>query len=78
MEIYGNIWKGTVKNFKKGGGYYWVEATISPMFDHHGKITHYVSARTDITAQKDLGQKANQLRKDAEKLARVKSLFLAG
>lgn len=73
----GKVWKGTVKNLKKDGGYYWVEATIAPMFDHHGHITHYVSARTDITHQKDMEQHANDLRKEAEKLAKTKTMFLA-
>lgn len=73
----GKIWQGTVKNLKKGGGYYWVEATIAPMFDRFGNITHYVSARTDITHQKDIEQHANELRKEAEQLAKTKSMFLA-
>jgi CheY-like chemotaxis protein/nitrogen-specific signal transduction histidine kinase len=47
------------------------------MLDEHGNITHYVSARTDITHQKEIEQHANLLREKAETLAKTKTMFLA-
>ncbi|MEA3314325.1 MAG: sensor domain-containing diguanylate cyclase, partial [Campylobacterota bacterium] len=48
----GNVWKGEVKNRKKDGGYYWVYAIISPIFDENNKITGYTAVRQDITDKK--------------------------
>ena len=44
-----NIWNGIVKNRKKDGGFYIVDATIIPMLDHEGEIIEYVAVRHDIT-----------------------------
>ncbi|QOG12972.1 PAS domain-containing sensor histidine kinase [Arcobacter sp. FWKO B] len=48
----GNIWHGEIKNRKKDGGYYWVDATIEPRFDSNGKIIGYDAIRQDITSKK--------------------------
>ncbi len=44
----GKIWEGRVKNKKKDGGYYWVEAIIAPIMEN-GKIVKYMASRQDIT-----------------------------
>jgi diguanylate cyclase (GGDEF)-like protein/PAS domain S-box-containing protein len=60
-ELYKNIWasldnnktwKGEIKNRKKDGRFYWVEATISPIFDEYGKKVGYTSIRQNITDKK--------------------------
>ncbi len=48
----GETWEGELKNRKKEGGYYWVKAYISPVFDDAGEITGYTAIREDITGQK--------------------------
>jgi len=47
-----NIWEGEIKNRKKNGDFYWVNARISPMHDSNGNITGYASIRVDITDKK--------------------------
>ncbi|MCB1189424.1 MAG: EAL domain-containing protein [Leptospiraceae bacterium] len=49
----GKIWKGEVKNKTKDNQYYWVETTIIPYTDSGGKVTNFVSIRTDITERKN-------------------------
>jgi len=39
------FWTGFVKNQRKGGGYYWVFATVLKRIDKSGKVS-YVSIRT--------------------------------
>src|SRR3989338_1285854 len=67
----GNIWKGTVKNKAKDNSFYWVKTTIFPIMDTNGKISEYVSIRTDITEQI---KKHDQLNKSLQFLAKSKFL----
>uniref|UniRef100_UPI0040485EB3 HD domain-containing phosphohydrolase n=1 Tax=Aliarcobacter sp. TaxID=2321116 RepID=UPI0040485EB3 len=43
-----------VKNKKKDGGYYWVDAEFEPYFDLNGNHIGYSAVRKDITANKDI------------------------
>ena len=48
----GKIWTGEIKNQRKDGTFYWVKATITPVFDEFGNIKEYTSIREDITDKK--------------------------
>jgi len=48
----GNIWRGEIKNLKKDGSSYWVDAIIEPKFNDNGTIKGYYSVRQDITDKK--------------------------
>ena len=48
----GKTWEGEIKNKKKDGSYYWVQAYISPNFDEQGNISGYTAIREDITNKK--------------------------
>ncbi|WP_457574434.1 PAS domain S-box protein [Desulfolithobacter sp.] len=48
----GRTWKGDLINRNRNGTFYVVEATISPVFDEHGEITHFVSVRRDVTEER--------------------------
>jgi len=43
-----------VKNLKKDGGYYWVEAEFELEYDKKGKHIGYSAVRDDITSNKDI------------------------
>lgn len=45
----GKIWKGTLKNLKKGGGEYYLKTVIVPVFDSNKKLQEYISVRTDVS-----------------------------
>jgi diguanylate cyclase (GGDEF)-like protein/PAS domain S-box-containing protein len=45
----GKTWRGVLKNRKKGGGFFWVNAAISPIRGEKGEITHFLSVQEDIT-----------------------------
>lgn len=48
----GKNWQGEIKNRKKDGSYYWVDAIVAPIFDKEGNIEGYNSIRQDITDRK--------------------------
>ncbi|MBL0744411.1 PAS domain S-box protein [Chryseolinea lacunae] len=41
----GNVFRGIVKNRKKDGSHYWVDAVISPVLDERGKPIKYIGVR---------------------------------
>jgi PAS domain S-box-containing protein len=45
----GSIWRGTFTNRRKNGEAYYEDATIFPLRDLDGNITHYASVKRDIT-----------------------------
>lgn len=61
------IWHGTLKNKKKDGGYYVVDATIAPILDKHNDIVEFIAMRTDITEL--VKSKEAALRAEATKTA---------
>ena len=48
----GQEWQGEFCNRKKNGEIYWELASISPIQDATGNITHYVAVKEDITERK--------------------------
>lgn len=48
----GKVWKGDVKNKKKSGDFYWVNATIIPFLNSEKKPFQYLAIRFDITERK--------------------------
>ena len=38
-----------ILNYRKNGGSFWNEVTISPVWDANKKVTHYIGIQTDVT-----------------------------
>ena len=53
----GREWHGEFCNRKKNGELYWEMASISPVHDGEGKITHFVAVKEDITEQRAARQR---------------------
>ncbi|OCL83668.1 EAL domain-containing protein [Arcobacter porcinus] len=56
----GKVWRGILRNTKKDGTFYYINSTISPIFDENGKIFEYVAIRHEIT---DIVEKSDKLNK---------------
>ena len=48
----GDIWRGEFCNKNKDGEIFWESASIAPIIDVKGKVTHYVAVKEDITEKK--------------------------
>ncbi len=73
----GKTWKGEFHNRKKNGDLYWEEATISPVTNDLGLITHYIAVKEDITIRKKITSELIQAKETAEQMNRLKTTFLA-
>jgi PAS domain S-box-containing protein len=75
----GREWSGEFCNRKKNGELFWELASISPIHDEEGVITHYVAVKEDITERKraqdalfiSYGQALEASRAKSQLLARV-------
>lgn len=81
-ELWGTInsgkeWQGIFHNKKKNGEFYWAAASISPLKDPKGKITHFVGIQEDITAIKLFELELKKAKEAAEAANQAKSDFLA-
>jgi diguanylate cyclase (GGDEF)-like protein/PAS domain S-box-containing protein len=65
METYRNLWEtitrgeawtGEFHNRRKNGSLYWERATIAPIRDREGAVTHFVAVKDDVTQWKDVEQ----------------------
>lgn len=46
----GKEWRGVFHNRRKDGSLYWERASISPVHDAKGRITHFMAVKEDITS----------------------------
>ncbi|MCD4834144.1 MAG: PAS domain S-box protein [Bacteroidales bacterium] len=61
----GKEWRGEFHNKKKNGKFFWEAASISPIFNKHGKIINYIKVAEDITDRK---QAEDRIKESEEKL----------
>ncbi|WP_328983715.1 PAS domain S-box protein [Thiorhodovibrio winogradskyi] len=62
----GETWRGELINKNKQGQFYWVETTISPVFDEQGVLQNYVAVTQDIKDRKEL----ERIKEDVERIMR--------
>lgn len=62
----GRVWKGEIRNQCKNREYYWVDTTISPIFDAQGKVVKYIGIRFDITDRKQVAQELEKFAEDGK------------
>lgn len=64
-------WRGYVKNLRKDGGYYWVEAEVSGVYKN-GILTEYKSIRSPVSSamKQQMQNRYDKLRLEEDALAR--------
>lgn len=73
----GNVWQGEFKNKKKNGEFYWELASISPIRNRYGNITHYVKIAENISYMKKIEKDLKKAKQEAEMANNYKNHFLA-
>jgi PAS domain S-box-containing protein len=53
----GRTWKGEFRNRRKNGEEYWEIASVSPVMDSSGQMTHFIAIKEDITVRKAIIEK---------------------
>jgi PAS domain S-box-containing protein len=72
----GHIWHGEFLNKKKDGTLFWESASISPLKNKSGQITHYIAVKEDITHRKNLENELLLARDLAQRSNQLKTAFL--
>ncbi|MGD8742176.1 MAG: ATP-binding protein [Granulosicoccaceae bacterium] len=62
----GSVWHGELLDRRKDGSLYWVDTTIVPFVDEHGKSYQYVAIQTDISERKQAEQKLHEHQEQLE------------
>ena len=73
----GKAWQGELYNRRKDGEYRWEFASISPVIDPSGAITHYIAVKDDISERKQHEAELLAAKQAAESANLAKSQFLA-
>jgi len=73
----GKTWEGEFLNKSKYGEQFWERASISPLLDDNGTVTHYLAVKEDITEKKQFLEQLTAAKELAEAGNRAKSDFLA-
>lgn len=67
----GEIWKGEIRNKTKGGGLFWVDATIVPFLNEDHEVYQFMSIWHEITERKAEAQRASEERAVREYVGRL-------
>ena len=73
----GKVWRGEFVNRRKDGSHYLELATISPVRDSNGQVTHYVAVKEDITEKRRNENELQDHRRHLEKLVEQRTHELA-
>jgi PAS domain S-box-containing protein len=73
----GKEWSGEFRNISKNGNYFWELASIIPIENSLGEITHFVKVSQDVTSLKKTEEDLQKAKEVAEAANNAKSMFLA-
>ncbi|MEI7610630.1 MAG: PAS domain S-box protein, partial [Rhodospirillaceae bacterium] len=73
----GRVWQGEFHNRMKNGELHWESASIAPVRDEEGAVTHFVAVKEDITQRKLAEIELMAAKERAEAANIAKSRFLA-
>ena len=69
--VSGHEWRGEFHNKRKDGTLYWEFASISPIRDIDGQITHFLAVKENITQAKEAAEKLKETMRELEQVNRL-------
>ncbi|GGG04357.1 PAS domain-containing sensor histidine kinase [Paenibacillus abyssi] len=57
----GQVWRDDIKNRAKDGTYYWVNTTIVPFLNDHGRPYQYLAIRNEVTQLKNIEEELKHM-----------------
>jgi len=72
----GGEWRGEFQNRHKDGSLYWEQASISPIKNAEGEITHFLAIKEDMTERKKMTEELISAKEKAEESDQLKTAFL--
>ena len=73
----GQMWQGRICNRRKDGKLYWVDATITPILDEEGQITHFIFVKNDVTKLVELEERLRQKIQELEGIMEHADVIIA-
>ena len=73
----GREWRGEILDLRKDGSEFWAYATIAPVKNKDGVITHFVATHEDITMRKSAEIQLREATRQAQLASRAKSELMA-
>ena len=73
----GQEWRGEIKDTCKDGSSFWAYATIAPVKNQAGEITHFVATHENISERKVAEEKLREATRHAKVASRTKSEIMA-
>lgn len=64
----GEVWHGEFHNRRRDGTLYWEAATITPIRDGDGRVTHFAGIKDDVTERKEMEAALKEMQVEAEQL----------
>ena len=74
---HGREWRGEVYNRTKSGRLFWERASVSPITNPDGEMTHLVAVKEDVTEERRAAEELRRAKDEADSANRSKSAFLA-
>ena len=73
----GRVWRGQFQNRRANGEAYWESASISPVFDEAGALTHFVAVKEDITDSMRLSAELRRAHDELEERVKERTAELS-
>jgi PAS domain S-box-containing protein len=73
----GKVWRGEFRNKRKDGSFYDELATISPIMQADGRVTHYVAVKQDVSEKKRMAAELEAHRNHLEALVHSRTYELS-
>jgi len=64
----GEVWRGELKNNRKGGGYFWMQTAVSPIYHQDKKQKGYLVIMFNITKLKDDEERLERLNFEKDRI----------